>query len=225
MGLKYMYNVRENLAAFLERIKSVGGMSDGDAVKVISLTRQLIEKTKRQGKYSVLNFYCNWCFHSSISGSNVCYRMLSSITDVFLSENGSKRVDIPLEVSKLLSIKDLRAQFRNLYQTEKLPTFLFDYLSNWRGFASQILKEIIHKPINFPDDKDIAKNKTASKIKSEILNKAGDRPMLMAQRLWLSDTEGEKKGEVWWFVETSPNVRICGKLAFTESVQDFLPEQ
>ncbi|MCE5319174.1 MAG: hypothetical protein LLG04_17655 [Parachlamydia sp.] len=199
-------------------------MSDGDAVKILSLTRQLMEQTKRKDSYSILNFYCNWCFHTSISSSNVCYRMLLSITDVFLSDDGSKRVNIPLEVSNLLSLKELRAQFKDLYQTDKLPTFLFDYLSNWRGFTRQILKEIIHKPISFLSDKEIAKNKTASKIKSELLSKAGNRPMMMAHKLWLSDTDGGKKGEVWWFVETMPNVRICGQLGFTESVKDFLPE-
>ena len=219
-----MYDVRENLAAFLKRVMSEGGMSDGDAVKILSLTRQLMEKTKRKDKYSILNFYCNWCFHTSISSSNVCYRMLLSITDVFLSDDGRKSVNIPLEVSNLLSLKELRAQFKDLYQTDKLPNFLFDYLSNWRGFTRQILKEIIHKPISFPSDKEIAKNKTASKIKSELLSKAGNRPMMMAQKLWLSDTDGGKKGEVWWFVETMPNVRICGQLGFTESVKDFLPE-
>ena len=55
------------LKKFLSRIETEGEMTDGDVVKLVSLTRQLIEKKKLKSKYQLLNFYCNWCFHTELS--------------------------------------------------------------------------------------------------------------------------------------------------------------
>jgi hypothetical protein len=216
-----MLNVTATLGEFLQHVASVGGMSDGDVVKLIKLTRQLLEKKRLKHKYSVLNFYCNWCFHVAISGSTTPCRMLDAITDVFISDDGSKRVDIPQEVSQILSLAKLRSDFVQLYRDEGLPIFLFDDFDNWWNFVSQLLKEIMHKPIQFPEGPALDRNKQAKQIADGLAAKAGDRPAFIAKSLWLSDTEEGKKGEVWWLVETVPQVRICGRLMFTERLEDF----
>lgn len=216
-----MYDPRAEIEELLDRIANEGGLSDSDAVKIMSRTRQLLEIRKNQNDYPILNLYCNWCFHPTLSGSSTCYKILERITDIFIGDDGSNPMDIPRKISGIISMKELRSQFIALYCSERVPTYLFDYRSNWKGFAGQILKEIIFKTIEFPQGKLLSKNRVASKIYSSLITKAGHRPLLLARKLWLSDKEKGKEGQVYWFVETMPNVRITGRLLFTEIETDF----
>jgi hypothetical protein len=50
-----MYNPGKKFHELISSIQNEGCMSDSDALKIMSLTRQLIEKRKEQSKYSVLN--------------------------------------------------------------------------------------------------------------------------------------------------------------------------
>jgi len=147
--------------------------------------------------------------------------MLDSITDVFLSDNGTKKVNIPYEVTKLISFEKLRLQFIELFKGEGLRTLLFEHIDNWKGVGGKIIKEIIDKPVKFPEYKKVQNNKTALKIYQSMQRKAGHRPMLLATKLWLSDSEEGKEGQVYWLVETHPQVRICGRLLFIDNLEDF----
>ena len=142
----------KTLRTHLLRVADEGGMSDGDAVRVMSLTRQVIEGSNLQSSHGLLNFYCNWCLHTELTRSTVCWEMLDRVTDVFLSDNGTHPVDISQRVSEIFSLTRLRREALDLYTTRDLPVFLFSSMSNWRGFGSQLLKEITHKPIGFPAD-------------------------------------------------------------------------
>jgi hypothetical protein len=148
--------------------------------------------------------------------------MLSKITDVFLNDDGTKKIDIPRMVTELISIKHLRKEFIDLYDSTGLNKFLFEGFRNWRGFMGQILKEICHKPIVFPDDIQEKRNKKAKKIYDEMIEKAGGREMLIARKLWLSDeVEGERKGDVYWCVQSTPKSQIRSRLLFEEEKTDF----
>jgi hypothetical protein len=59
------------------------------------------------------------------------------------------------------------------------------------------------------------------KIFDSIEQKTMGRAMMRATKLWLSDQREGREGQVWWIVETAPNVRITGRLLFTETAADF----
>lgn len=219
-----MSKVAQNLKEFLTWIASSENMSESDIIKIMSLTRQLIEIRNEQEKFKILNFYCNWCFHSKLTKSKFCYRMLDSITDVFLRHDKSDPGKIVSEVGMLISLKDLRLQFIRIYKEEKLPTFLFDFLSNWGFFATQLLKEISHKRVQFPEGNQLEKNRGAKTIYNNLFNKAGHRPMLMARKLWITEGDPNDEKGIYWNVETKPKVILRGRLIFTENPEDFSPE-
>jgi hypothetical protein len=216
-----LYDPKERLKTFLGRINKEKGMSDSDAIKIISLTKQLVIYRQEEILYPVVLFYCDWVLSTKVSESYATYLMLSQITDVFLSDNGINKVNIPLRVSELLSIKKFRSQLMKLYASEGLPLFIFTDIRNWRGFMGFILKEIVGKVVEFPPDIE-NRNDYAAKIYKEMKVKAESHKMLMARKLWLSNNvKGKKKGEVYWFVETKPRVMITGRLLFTELEEDF----
>jgi hypothetical protein len=220
-----LYHPRDKLKDLTERILKEGGMSDSDGIKLFSLTKQLIEYENTQIQYSILHFYCDWMLSPKIDKSNTAFLMLSKITDVMLSDDGTKGVDIPLEVSKLLSIKKFRSQLLSLYASHNIPTKLFTHFDNWKGIMSLVLKEIVGKVIEFPSDVE-SREDYVGMIYKEMKQKATTpervREMLIARKLWLSDNvEKMKKGDIYWFIQTKPNVVISGRLLLLEGDKDF----
>jgi len=216
-----LYNPKARIMAFLDRITSAKGMSDSDAIKLISLTKQLITFNGEELEYPIALFYCDWILSTGISDSSTSYFMLSKITDVFLSDDGINKVNIPIEVSRLISIKKFRNQLLKQYVSEGLSTTLFDNIDNWKGFMNLILKEIVGKVIEFPSDIE-SRNNYAGKIYKEMKDKATSHEVRMARKLWLSDNVDNKpKGDVWWYVETKPRVMISGRLYMLERKEDF----
>ena len=216
-----LYNPKERLKSFLERVNKEECMSDSDATKLISMTKQLITYRQEEILCPVVLFYCDWVLSIKVSGSYATCLILSQITDVFLSDNGINKVDIPLQVSELLSIKKFQKQLITLYASESLPTFIFTDSRNWKGFMGFILKEIVGKVIEFPPDIE-NRNDYPAKIYKDMKVKADTHEWLMARKLWLSDNvKGKKEGAVYWFVETNPRVVINGRLRFTELEEDF----
>lgn len=214
-----MYEPKLQIGVFLQRIWDSGGMSDSDALHLMVLTRELIEYGKQKGIYPILNFYCNWCLHTGLSGSMTCYRMLESITDVLLSEPP----DIIAQISKHISLPELRKQIVTLYKSEGFPTFLFVSFHNWRHLCGPIIKRVLQKPIEFPNDPEHWK-KSVKKIYTAMERKSAGRRGLMATRLWLSANLPNYEGEVWWCVQTDEHTQIRGALRFMESRQAFLSD-
>ena len=52
-----MNDPQARLQKFIEHVQKQQECSDGDILKIISLTHQLIEHRKEQEKYNILNFY------------------------------------------------------------------------------------------------------------------------------------------------------------------------
>lgn len=220
-----LYHPRDRLRDLIDRIIKEGGMSDGDAVKLVSLTKQLIEHEKQNLLFPVVLFYCDWVLSPGMTKSSSTYLMLSQITDVFLSDNGLTKVDVPLNVSKLISIQKFRGQLLGLYSSHKISTILFTNYENWKALMNLLLKEIVGKTIEFPPDVENSED-SAGVVYREMKKRAAHHEMLMARKLWLSDNvEGNRKGDVYWFVETKPRVMICGRLFMVEEEKDFISKQ
>jgi hypothetical protein len=217
-----MYHPEEELRNLLSFIENEQRTSDSDTLRLVSLTRQLIEKKHEQQKYKILNFYCNWCLHTNLSKLETGYRMLLGITEVIVFHGDATKNNIPRMISEVISFKRLREEFLGLYASYDLPRFLFEGYRNWKGFLGQIVKEIHNKPIGFPDEMPKSCSKTANKIYEQMLEITKGDELNMARKLYLSDqVEGKPKGEVWWIVQTAPRVRITGKLQLYERKADF----
>ena len=87
MGSFDKYDPTEKL---IQQIDTSDGF-DGDSVLAfMKELRELLELKKLQSKFPLLNFYCNWCLHAELSGSNTIYRILECIPS---AKVGQKRTE------------------------------------------------------------------------------------------------------------------------------------
>lgn len=216
------YDPKEKL---LHRMNTSDGFDGDHVLAFMTEIRELLELKKLQSKYRFLNFYCNWCLHPSLSGSNTIYLILEQITDHFLTETeiGSKFIH---RVNTLLSMEKLRKEMLEILASEHIPDFWISINENWHGFRQRLLSNIVQKPIQFPPDMDaeaakLARGETvpqhlekAAEVYLRIKNKSRG---LGAVKLYLDDkVEGKKQGDVYWEVEISKKRRIRSRLLYAD---------
>ncbi len=188
-----MINVSDKLKKLLFKIQYSGIMSESECVDLISLTRNLMERYHLQGKYNLLNFYCNWVLHIELSKLSHCFSILEGMVSAIaeystIGDDGSLRENI----STAISIDKLKEEFKMLFIEKTLPIYLFDNNSNWRVFLIFLIERIKDKEITFPENiKKVKKkeiyNSTMAKIKGLRLD--------MPVRFWISDiSPGTWKG-------------------------------
>jgi len=223
MGFFDKYDPKERL---IHRIDTSNGFNGDYVLAFMKELRELIELKKLQSKFPILNFYCNWCLHPELSGSNTIYRILEEITDFFLSEKdiGSKFID---HVNNLLSMDNLRKQMIELFALENIPDYWISTNYNWYGFRQRLLSNIVRKPIEFPPgvDAEAAKldrgKKVSRRLKKAVeiyrkIKKIESRG-LGAVSLRLNDrVEGEKRGDIYWEVEISKQRIIRSRLLYSD---------
>ena len=180
-----MINVSDKLEKLLFKIQYSGIMSESECVDLISLTRNLMERYHLQGKYNLLNFYCNWVLHIELSKLSHCFSILEGMVSAIaeystIGDDGSLKE----KISTAISIDKLKEEFKMLFIEKTLPIYLFDNNSNWRIFLIFLIERIKDKEITFPENiKKVKKkeiyNSTMAKIKELRL----DMPI----RFWISD--------------------------------------
>ncbi|MBI4833632.1 MAG: hypothetical protein HY811_02275 [Planctomycetes bacterium] len=203
----------------IKRLLQQNGLSSSDLVNLMSKTRQLIEKNNFKNKHQTLNLYCNWCLHIKLSESINGYRILEGIADAFLEhDKHGSNVNACDRICEIISLKELRHEFISLYKTFGINLSLFESKQIWRGFCGLLLKELIEKPIEFPDKQKIDKSPKIKSILDSIMNKTKGTD-LAPTKLYLScDAD-----HLYWNVEllTKKHVTIKGPLALTEKDKDF----
>jgi len=180
-----MINVSDKLEKLLFKIHYRGNMSESEFVDLISLTRNILERYNLQGKYNLLNFYCNWVLHIELSKLSHCFSILEGMVSAIaeystIGDDGSLKE----KISTAISIDKLKEEFKMLFIEKTLPIYLFDNNSNWRIFLIFLIERIKDKEITFPENiKKVKKkeiyNSTMAKIKELRL----DMPI----RFWISD--------------------------------------
>ena len=202
-------------------------MSPGNVVKIFADTRQLLEKKKLKQKYQHLNFYCNWVFHTELSGSSICYSMLETMMDAFLVAIGREAPPNAAfdptayfieQANRFLAIDNLRKEFISFYEDHKIPLLLLNSRQNWNGFVNTLLHELADKPIKFPDNieqqanSSRPRNKEAARVYRRMKAKSkGDEKKIVRELLITSDSESFK-GFYCWEIRTIPQIALKGKL-------------
>ena len=155
-------------------------LSRSDIVNIMSQIRILLEEHNLKSKYKALNLYCNWTFHTKISGSIACYKILEQLTDILI-QHDTGNPKIITEVTNILLIPELRNDFTELCKHFNLPTIHFTVQSNWEGILGLIIYNLIDRPLELPDMDRLSKKKRLSaldkRVKSihdSIQNKAKD---------------------------------------------------
>jgi hypothetical protein len=103
-------------------------------------TRACLEKTKKSGKYQTLNFYCTWLVHSQLTKGKSC----SILKTIFEKPD---RKDTNQHISNSLDIKKLHSELIEFYKFLNIEIKKIKNIKKWKKFSSNILVEIIDKPL------------------------------------------------------------------------------
>ncbi|KFJ43823.1 hypothetical protein IBE48_08595 [Francisella philomiragia] len=137
----------------LEQILLPSRLSTSGVVHAMSNMRLIINKKKLESKYNILNLYCNWILHDSITASNTALRILERLTDSMILHNAG-------DESKW--INDSIVEGFNIHTLQQEMIFLADELnieivgllktkSYWKDFVRILIKKLIGRPLKFPD--------------------------------------------------------------------------
>ncbi len=186
----------------------------------------MLESHNLQSKYQALNLYCNWTFHSKISGSIVCYKILEQLTDILLRYDAGEP-ELIARVTDVLLIPELRDEFIKFCNHFKLPSIHFSEQNNWKGIFGLIIYNLIDRPLEFPNIENLLKkrklSKSDQKVKSiydTIQNKAKGTDLAVKRFSFFTYDWPDMKDEtilhkntlVWNIEPNRENVRIISPL-------------
>ncbi|MEW5956681.1 MAG: hypothetical protein AB1801_03080 [Chloroflexota bacterium] len=193
-------------------------LTTNDMASIIARIRVLIEGNRLQNEYPFLNLYCNWTLHTELSQSLVYLKMLEDLTDLFIQQMelekqyGTSDLNfIHLGVRKILGIPSLRNEFVNLCKRFNLPDVAFSDPVNWKGVFGLILDNLIDRPIQFPEDGKMRKNKKIQAIYDAIESKTKNYPKLAVCKFWFTVRDDPNPNTVYWCVETTFPVSFTGR--------------
>ncbi len=180
----------------LKKILSQDGLSKSDIINLMSQVRNIIEEKNYQEKYKHLNLYCNWCFHTKISGSIVCFRMIKKLTEIMVEHDAIKN-DVIHEVTDVLSVPILRKEFISLFNEFNIPDLIFKNREIWKDVFGIIASILLERPLSFPEYKVVKDKPKIKQIYDETKQIAFGTNLFVTS---FSFYEGEKK-RLWWKIK------------------------
>ena len=192
-----------------------------DPPQLLVLTRQLLESQGLKHSFPVVNLYCNWCVHCTISRSSLGFEILQQITEILNRDmaKGTLSIDDPKEgISAALRLGELRDQLILLFTKFEIDTWFFEN-TNFVRFMSAILDAIEKHPISFPDKM----GRKADRVYSEIERIAENDPRRMIVSVLVTkDLNSERlkffrvpRGTYTWEVVSAIEARFAGVLHVT----------
>lgn len=195
------------------------GFNQDTVQTILDRTREALEEKSEKGTYGHLNFYCNWCVHSELTQSSVCFDMLRKITDILLSKpnNDPHLPWFTDAVADTLDLKKLRLQLIDFYGRNSIPAEIFKNYEYWQHFAAYLREIISEKPIRFPADPSARKDR-AKKLYDEIETIAAQNNGLGAKALWVTtETDMQQKWKCHWNIELfKPHITVMGIFPINE---------
>ena len=212
-----------NFEEFLDSIQKDERIGLSDVMYIMSLSRQSLEENNKKKEYPILNFYCNWCVHSKLTGSVSAFETLKTLTDALLDK--SEKQDEIRRISDAFSLDELRSQIFNFHKYLNIKTFLFDDFRNWKNFRKLLLKDLEHKPIEIKKNCEPKKENTPQfKILKAMKQKAQNRPLGYVNKTWISylprnNAMYVKMNCFFWNINTSAGISVNGPIIFSENVK------
>jgi len=211
------YDPRRKLRAMFPSAPGEYKFSSSDAISMMVLTRELLEKTKKMDKYPTLNMFCNWTVHTELEGSISAYKILSAVSDILLStDDPNRRAQL---ISQELSSAKLRQEIISLYRINRISTHIFESAASWTMFGRHFFKAILDKRLRYPSNP--ASNPRSSAIYNAMLEKVGSRldKVAISLRMQTDDTGEERR--ISWVVECFDGHEERGSYLNLEHDPDF----
>jgi hypothetical protein len=131
---------------------------------VMRRTRQALEASDSGRSYPTIALYCDWYKHPAIDRNEHGWMILTQVNTAICDAAQN-----PVEgINAALGLDRLRSEFRNLFQSHGIDTFLFDHDHNWAALAVPLLQELSAKRLRWPD---LKKNAKANKVHAQMMQR------------------------------------------------------
>ena len=204
---------------------------NSDAVRLLLIdTRIALEDIGINRNYPTIGMYGNWCVHPKLSRNTIYHNIIADVQAAYelckeeenqeLSKLGltpeqpeAKRAPIsskPMNkflenMRKCFRIDELRNELLDFYKKYGIDTLVIEPNKNWRQFIFLLLRSLVNKPLEVPDNK---------KIYSELRNRS-ERNHFTPVKLSIEERKPEKNKndiELWWVIEMTAPAKIRGML-------------
>jgi len=127
-------------------------LQKGEVAHLFSLLRVLIEERSIKGTYPILDLYCDWSVHGSLDRSAECLRVLEALTGLFVAatESGFEGNEVHDGVNRILGIKQLRTELKQILQSHGLCSICVSDDENWKGFFGLLVQTLVERPLEYP---------------------------------------------------------------------------
>ncbi|MBU0569172.1 hypothetical protein KKB40_00130 [Patescibacteria group bacterium] len=160
-------NAKNHIQDWLNVVSQRGHLEKQDIVFLMVQARHLIENCPNASKYETIGFYSDWIVHTKLDRpSKIRLAIFRNITNTLSKHWKSNSGALPPEISKIISLSNLRAELISIFQQNKLDTELFSNDENWKTIVGALTYFLQNKLLVFPI-KNIGKLQTIIK---EIIN-------------------------------------------------------
>lgn len=143
-------------------------LSESDVVYALSLIRKILERHKERQKFSLLNFYCDWTLHPSITRSPSGLEMLKKIQETIIANGSGDPLLLSGKVTSILSFYTLRKELETFLEEFNLPLDIIKKIEMWAKFIFSIVEIVREYPLSFSDYK---KHKKIEEIYNDMMKK------------------------------------------------------
>ncbi len=176
-------------------------LSESEVDHLTTLIRKYQERIGiKKTKYPLLNFFCDWTKHATIDGNPVGQDLIRLLNDVlFRISNLQDNNQVILEISKVLSITQLRAELSQFIHDYEFPDKIVKSVDQWGQFSINIINIIVDCPLVIPTKKQgtikrsikpgvVATQFLLTWVDSAVFTKTRTDEMALAMVITLTDT-------------------------------------
>ncbi|HUE74805.1 MAG TPA: hypothetical protein VMP01_28310 [Pirellulaceae bacterium] len=161
---------------------------------MFSLARELAEGRGELRQLPHLKLYADWTLHPELRW-RLAQEVLDRVREVTERHWEADSNQLVPEISKILSLKSLRAQLLQLFRSDGLPTSPLEDDRVWSGIATLLLRDLLGKPL-------VGSEFTEEEQRTGV----GRTP----RRLRLK--QHRKTGMLMWEIALGPRVTFSGEL-------------
>lgn len=129
-------------------------------MRLLPYIRQALESARRQEEFPVLNLFCHWVVHASISNTHTGFQLLSKVDEevsaILALPSGEGSLDPFIQgLGRSLLIPELRREMREYLTSLGIVMPALDSHRQWTALLHEIYSEILGKRVSYPSPEDL----------------------------------------------------------------------
>jgi hypothetical protein len=183
----------------LKKHLAIGIIQENDIIPIMTIIRNELENNNEKQNYKFLNLFCNWCVHPKITRSMEAFEMIELLTEAIAKYNQSEGKSISNCIKTIC--ESFYYDLKTFFIVNGLNLRFFDDTKPHMPFFFLVIKVIVNRPIEMPDEKFIEKKKLKDRkkrITDLMKNLSPNKHNLTPQSIII--TEGKPCGKTNYYL-------------------------